>query len=83
MQNLDMKDWHQLMSVNLNWIVYTPQEAELQWQEHKFTEFERIVIVCIPYVKYVKKLRMKDDIYFLDIVARSKWIDFEVDTRAL
>lgn len=39
MQNLDMKDWHQLMSVNLNWIVYTPQEAELQWQEHKFTEF--------------------------------------------
>lgn len=34
-------------------------------------------------VKYVKKLRIKEDRFFLDFVARSKCIDFEVDTRAL
>ncbi len=28
----------QYMNVILNWIGYTPQEAELKWQEEEFTD---------------------------------------------
>lgn len=30
----------QYMNVILNWIGYTPQEAELKWQEEEFTDLQ-------------------------------------------